>query len=410
MIKKTTNFLQEFSIPLILGVVIALIWANFDYKAYHHFIDYPLLGDIKWFGYSVTLHFLINDIFMVFFFGIAAVEIVQSVLPGGSLNPMRKAVNPLLGTLGGIVGPVGVFFLLCAMVPMDNLFSDEISMQNILRGWGIPTATDIALAWLIARFIFGKHHPAISYLLLLAIVDDAIGLAIIAIFYPDPMHAVNPTYLLLIVVGMLIAFGMRKMKLKNMLWYVLISGTLCWLGLIKAHLHPALALVFVVPFMPASEKKIKHAELFEDEKEEHSTLTSFEHIFKLPVDLGLLGFGLANAGVVFSSLNQITWIILASLLIGKTVGITGLAMLGQWCKMDLPKGINFYTLIIIGIIASIGLTVALFISQEAYLNPDLQNAAKMGALFSSGAALLAFVMIKIFPAAAKDKPHKKKKK
>ena len=62
------------------------------------------------FGHYVTLHFLINDIFMVFFFGIAAKEITEAALPGGSLNPIKKAINPLLATLGGVLGPVAVFF------------------------------------------------------------------------------------------------------------------------------------------------------------------------------------------------------------------------------------------------------------------------------------------------------------
>jgi len=405
--KRTINMLQEFSVPLIAGVVFALVWANTNPEGYAHFLHYPIFGhDYTILGHEINFHFLMNDIFMVFFFGIAAVEITQSILPGGSLNPISKAVNPLMGTLGGVVGPVGVFFLLCAVMPMDGILTEGtlvdgvltggINMDSILNGWGIPTATDIALAWLVARLVFGNSHPAVSYLLLLAVADDAIGLGIIAIFYPDPNYPVEIYYLGLTVLGMIIAFALRKMNVKNMWIYLLTAGLLSWLGLIMAHLHPALALVFIIPFLPAdTNASHRHDQLFEDELQDHSTLVHFEHRFKLIVDLGLLGFGIANAGVVFSNINSITWIILASLLVGKTLGITVLGYGAQLIGFKLPDGMNLRTLILSGVVAALGLTVALFVAGEAYTNPSLQGAAKMGALFSGGAAIVAIVLGKI---------------
>ncbi|MBI3598862.1 MAG: Na+/H+ antiporter NhaA, partial [Nitrospirae bacterium] len=158
--------LFEYSERLIEGVVIALVWANTDYASLHNFLHWSPFGEQSF----LNFHFLINEILMVFFFGIATKEITQACLPGGALNPIKKAVNPLLGTFGGVIGPVCVYFLFV-----------RITGNNALaRGWAIPTATDIALAWLVARLVFGEGHPAISFLLLLAIADDGIGLAIIA--------------------------------------------------------------------------------------------------------------------------------------------------------------------------------------------------------------------------------------
>ena len=399
-LKKAINFLQEFSIPLIMGVVCALIWANTNEHGYHHFLDYPFLGEnFKILGHTVTFHFLINDLFMVLFFGIAAVEITQAVGPGGSLNPISKAINPLLGTLGGVVGPVATFFVLCKIIPMDNLIQGNVDLPAILNGWGIPTATDIALAWLVARLVFGAKHPAVSYLLLLAVADDAIGLGIIAVFYPDPAHPVEVTYLLLTVLGMLVAFGLRKKNVHNMWLYVILGGGLSWLGLIMAHLHPALALVFIVPFMPNSTPAQPHGELFDDEDHDnhgHSTLVDFEHTHKLFVDFGLFGFGLANAGVLFAGISQVTWIILASLIIGKTLGITILGYGGQFLGFKLPEGMNLGSLVVAGVVAGLGLTVALFVAGEAYTDPGLQGAAKMGALLSVAAAPIAIILGKMF--------------
>ena len=390
-LKQTINFLQEFSIPLILGVIGALIWANVDIASYQSFVNYVLFP-FTIFGHKMTLHFLVNDIFMVFFFGIATVEIVQAVSEGGSLNPISKAINPLYATVGGVIGPVLLFFLLCYLLPLQDLL-EHTSFREVINGWGIPTATDIALAWLIARMVFGKNHPAVSYLLLLAVADDAIGLIIIAVFYPDPAYSVEIGYLALSLLAMGAAFSFRKYNVKSFIPYIAIAGTLSWCGLIMAHLHPALALVFVVPFMLTSQKK--HGEMFEDEPQ-HSTLIDFEHAFKLFVDFGLFAFGLANAGVLLTEVNSLTWIILSSLIIGKVLGISFFGILGDKMGFGLPQGMNYKSLVIAGLIAGLGLTVALFVSGEAYHQPFLQNGAKMGALFSLIVAPIALFLGNIF--------------
>ena len=91
---KTINILMEFSLPLIFGVIAALVAANWDYHAYHVIVDYPVFGEgAEILGHPITAHFLINDIFMVFFFGLCAKEVTEACLPGGSLNPLRKAMR-----------------------------------------------------------------------------------------------------------------------------------------------------------------------------------------------------------------------------------------------------------------------------------------------------------------------------
>ena len=82
-------------------------------------------------------------------------------------------------------------------------------------GWGVPTATDIALVWLVARSVFGATHPAFNFLLLHAVADNAIGLGIIAIFYGEPEHPANPLFLLFVLLGMTVAFGLRKRDVQS---------------------------------------------------------------------------------------------------------------------------------------------------------------------------------------------------
>jgi NhaA family Na+:H+ antiporter len=186
-----------------------------------------------------------------------------------------KAINPLMATLGGVVGPVVIYLVLNHFIGSE-LFS---------RGWGIPTATDIAFAWLAARMVFGSSHPAVSFLLLLAVADDAIGLAIIAVFYPDPNFPVEPAWLSLTALGMLLALGLRLGRVRTYWPFVLFGGGLSWAGLFKAHLHPALALIFIIPFLPHAPREKKH--FFEEDLEDRTPLSQYEHDWKVVVDFAL---------------------------------------------------------------------------------------------------------------------------
>ena len=286
---------------------------------------------------------------------------------------------------------------------MSLLYGPTDDLATLRRGWGIPTATDIALAWLVARTVFGKGHPAINFLLLLAVADDAIGLAIIAIFYGDPHIPVRPEFLLLILLGMATAYGMRRAGLKSWIPYIGICGTLSWFGLSLAHLHPALALVFIVPFLPgprrdiglfAGEDEIDRMgeALADDLQMEHSTLYQFEHQLKLFVDLGLFFFAFTNAGVVFASIGTMTWLILGSLVIGKTLGVTLLGLLAVKLGFPLPARMGFRELVMAGFVAALGLTVALFVAGAAFTDPTLLGQAKMGALFSGFVGLAAILL------------------
>ncbi len=372
-VRQRIDLMREFSVPLVLGVAVALVWANLSPENYSRFLYNHFFG-------RLSFHFVTNDIFMVFFFGIAAVEITQSCLPGGDLNPPGKAVNPLLATLGGVLGPAVVYLVLNHFIGSDTL----------RRGWGIPTATDIAFAWLVAKAIFGERHPAVSFLLLLAVADDGIGLAIIALFYPDPRVPPQSAWLLLTAAGVLMALIMKRRKVLNYWPYVLIGGGLSWTGLFKSHLHPALALVFIIPFLPHASRESKR--FFEEDVADRSALSRFEHEWKVIVDFGLFMFGLANSGVAFSSAGTATWLVFVSLLVGKIGGIFFLGTVARKSGFPLPSGMKAKDLLLVSVIAGIGFTVALFIAGEAFSDPVVQGAARMGAILSFSAALIALAL------------------
>lgn len=369
--KEIIQACRDASLPLIAGVSLALVMANAAPHTYHKIIDTPLIGE------EISIHWIVNDVFMALFFAIAAVEIVHSLRPNGPLNPPKKAVTPLMATLGGVAGPIIIFFILNALIGSPEYSS----------GWGITTATDIALSWLVAKMVFGNDHPAIKFLLLLAVVDDAIGLMIIAIFYPSPDAPFTPIWLLLIPLAMLIAYFMKRMNVHSFMAYILICGTISWFGMHTAGLHAALAMIFIVPFMPVE-----------------SALHNFERKVAPIVDFGLFFFGFSAAGVEVSTMSVLSLIIMLSLIIGKAGGIYFMTAFAVKLKYPLPEGMTLRDARFIGIIGGVGLTVALFVCESAYVDAGLVSAAKMGALGSLLAAVIAIAASRVRK--SKHKPLK----
>ena len=260
-----------------------------------------------------------------------------------------------------------------------------------------------------ALVVFGPGHPAIEHLLLLAIVDDAIGLIIIAVAYGDTANGPMEWWWLgLVFVGIIVAWGLKKMKVMRWELYVCLAGPFTWFGLLMSSLHPALALAFVVPFMPNSmpNKAGAHGEgrggedsdddddddddessskKEHDAEGNHAPLHKFEHDLKWFVDCVVLFlFGLTNAGVKLDGVGPLTLSIMMSLVVGKTAGIGLFTLFAvKVLRIPLPRGMAMADVWLLGFIAAIGLTVALFVAGEAFRDaPILQAEAKMGALLS----------------------------
>lgn len=376
---------------LLAGTVVALIWANLDHTSYEYFVEAPLF-ESTWLnpeGGHISFHFLVNDLFMVLFFGIAMKEVSESFLPGGALSSLRKAAMPAVATAGGVVGPVAVFFGLHALVDPRPSF---------LGGWAIPTATDIAYCWLFASWIFGRRHPAVSFLLVLAVLDDLIGMSIIATFYASGIHV---PWLGLVAVGMLACEVFRRNGVTSFWPYILVGGPLVWIGLMYTGVHAALALVPVVPFMPHAERDSGMFEGFEKEASA-DTMNRFEHVFEPIVDVGLFGFGLANAGVLLTGdafASPATWVIFTALLVGKTGGIWLFCAVGNRFGLELPECLDLRQTVVLGMVAAVGFTVALFVTSVAIdtgkVPEQLGGMLKLGALLSFAAGPLAMLVSKM---------------
>ncbi|MBM1815015.1 Na+/H+ antiporter NhaA [Pseudosulfitobacter pseudonitzschiae] len=411
---RVWSFLTNYSLLLIVGALIALVWANIDADSYHHFIhlalwDHAPIGHLHPAAdgheayRTLTLHYLVNDLLMALFFAIAAKEVWEAViLRNGSLRG-KKAATPLIATLGGMLGPVTVYLGL-AMIIGSSTF------DAVANGWAIPTATDIAFSYLVGRIVFGAGHPAVRFLLLLAIADDAAGLIILAVFYPSGQLA--PEWLLLSLVaavGVFLLFNWLPRRIdrgnqdrsastwvRTKLTFIpyLLAGCASWYGFMAAGLHPALGLLPIVPTIPHADRAFG---LF-SEAEQYLTdlLNQMEHALKHPVEIILFFFGLLNAGVAFSSIGEATWLVLFGLLLGKPAGI----FLFGWIAarplgLGIPEGMRIIDLLVVGCVAAIGFTVSLFIAAVAFDAGPVQDAAKMGALFSFAAAIISIMAGKL---------------
>ena len=405
---RVWNFLNEYSLLLIIGAVIALIWANLDYASYYEFVEFKIwdkapIGVVHGDYRTLTLHYLVNDVLMALFFAIAAKEVWEAViLKNGSLRG-KKAATPLFATAGGMLGPIAVYLGIALIMGSDTY-------DAVANGWAIPTATDIAFSYLVGRVVFGAGHPAVRFLLLLAIADDAVGLIILAIFYPSGELA--PQWLLMSLAAAVTVFVLANWLPRyldrgnqarpNSTWVrknlhfvpYFIAAAFSWYGFMRSGLHPALGLLPIVPTIPHADRAFGF--FAEAETYLHDLLNVMEHALKRPVEVILFFFGLLNAGVQFSSMGDATWLVLAGLLIGKPVGI----LLMGWIaavplRLGIPEGMRIIDLVVIGCVAAIGFTVSLFVASVAFEAGPVQDAAKMGALFSFAAAIISIIAGKL---------------
>ena len=352
------------SLLLLVGTIAAVLWANLDLGSYDR-VAHPL-------------HFWVNDVGMVFFFALAAKEVFEATLPGGPLASPRQAMAPLAAAVGGMAVPALIYVAL----------TSSVGPAELSRGWAIPCATDIAFSAMIARLIFPNGHPAIPFLLLLAIADDALGLMILAIFYPSGTVSVAALGILM-TAAVLAAVWLKRRRIRNFWPYVLGPGSLSWAALYFGGFHPALALVPIVPFMPHSPRDLG---LFDPrENRRADTLSQFEHWWATPVQFVLLLFGLANAGVPFAQVGSGTYFVLAGLLLGKPIGIVLFSRAARLAGASLPAGLHLGDVVVVGITAAIGFTVSLFFATAAFPTGAALAETKMGALLSFSAAPLALI-------------------
>ena len=333
----------------------------------------------------------VNDGLMAVFFLLVGLEIEREIYIG-ELADFRNALLPILAAAGGMLIPAGFHFL----------FNHGRPEQ---AGFGIPMATDIAFALGVLSLLGNKVPASVKiFLTALAIIDDLGAILVIAIFYTKGLAL---AWLVGAAAILLLLLIFNKLKINKLVFYVL-PGILLWYCMLRSGIHATLSgvlLAFVIPFRksaatPGSTQAggaaTQHVE------DTHNPSYRLQHFLHKPVAFGILPlFALANTGILFSTgwpqglLSANSLGILIGLILGKPVGILLcclLAIRAGWCRM--PEGMRWSHLLGAGLLAGIGFTMSIFITNLAFSDAGMIQNSKIAILFASLlASCLGFVAL-----------------
>jgi NhaA family Na+:H+ antiporter len=362
-----SRFAVEHLLLLPLGAAIAMVWVNTLPESYYRF--------------TYAIAFAVNDVAMMFFFALMTKEVVEATAPGGVLHPWRRALLPVIAAIGA------------TMVPalLHGPVVDALEEPMLEVGWPVTFATDIAVSYFFARLIFGLH-PAIPFLLLLAIASDALGFLALAVFHPTiDLHL--GVGALIMAAAIALACGLRWARVRSFWPYLVAAGSVSWYALYWSGLHPALALVPIVPFLPHAPRD---PGFFVDARPTaRDALSQLEIWWKYPAQVALFFFGLVNAGVPLHALEPGTWGVPIAVIGGKPLGILIAAGAALAAGLRLPHRVGWRELIVVGFIAAIGFSIGLFFCAALLPAGQLRSETGMGVLLSLAGAPLAIVTARL---------------
>ncbi|MEM9085961.1 MAG: Na+/H+ antiporter NhaA [Pseudomonadota bacterium] len=373
------DFLKQESaggIVLIASAVLALIIANSPLApAYFDTLESKLNLSYGAFEINKPLLLWINDGLMAVFFFLIGLEVKREML-SGQLSSLDKASLPLMAAIGGMAVPALVFVAFNWGEP-DNI-----------NGWAIPAATDIAFALGILSLLGPRVPVAMKALLLaVAVIDDIGAITVIALFYSGE---IKTDMLIGAAVVYALLFVINRMRIASGMPYVVLT-VIMWVFVLKSGVHATLAGVAAGMMIPTQTRENTNL-LYEMEH----TLHKWVAFLVIPV------FGFANAGVSLIGVSPAMILeplplgITLGLLIGKQIGIVGMAWIGVKIGFaKLPEGIGWRKIHGLSLLAAIGFTMSLFIGGLAFDDPAQVDAVKIGVLGGSlVAALLGFFLLK----------------
>ena len=335
---------------------------------------------------NLTIQKVVNYLLMTLFFFVIGLEIKRE-LTTGHLASFKKALMPLLAALGGIAVPALIYL--------------AIAGREAPGGWGVPVATDIALAvGLLAMLGSMVPESLRSFLLGIAVIDDIVAILIVAFVYSS---GIKFSWLAMGLVVVLAVVSLQKVNVSSVVAY-LVLGILLWFALYKTGVHPTIAGVILGLLTPNIPRQIKKGS--GGDSDSYSVIEWLEHklhpysaFFCVPI------FAFANTGVVVNSetLSQasksvIAWGIFFGLVAGKPIGILATTIAAAKLNVaDFPRGASKSLLAATGSTAGIGFTVAIFIAQLAFKDPQIQELAIISVIFASVvSALISVLLFRIF--------------
>jgi Na+:H+ antiporter, NhaA family len=430
LVKKIIYPLQEFikaesfsGILLLFVTLFALAWANSPWSdSYDQVWNSVLTIQFGEFGLSKAAILWINDGLMAIFFFVVGLEIKRETLTG-ELSSFRTATFPVMGAIGGMVVPAGIYaFLNQGQAGFD--------------GWGVPMATDIAFAIGILTLLGNRIPLSLKlFLVAYAIVDDIGAVLVIALFYTSQLNMLS-LWIAFLVFGILLILS--SIRSRN-IWIYVLLGIIMWVAFLKSGVHATVAGILLAITIPARQKITEgdfvsstdtilgelhalhaghHSSTERKEgdfqaavhtietncEEVMSPLNRLEHSLHPWVAYVIMPiFALANAGILIDSSltsdfnNPLSWGIIAGLVIGKPVGILLFTALSSATRLaPKPAAYSWVQLIGASLLGGIGFTMAIFIANLAFAGSELLPMAKFAILCASFAAgVLGYLLLRV---------------
>ncbi len=351
---------------LLISAILALIISNSNLsETYFSTLEKYIFIGINKYGIKLSVLHWINDALMAIFFFFVTLEIKREFIEG-ELSNLKQAMLPIVGAIGGMLVP--------ALVYVYINYGDT----ETLRGWAIPSATDIAFSLGVLSLLGSRVPISLKvFLTALAIIDDLGAIIIIAFFYSGDLNII---YLGLIILAFLALLILNKFNIKKFLPYLLI-GIFMWDFTHQSGIHATIAGVLLASTIPHRKKP-----------KEHSMLIKIEHAISPYVAFGIMPlFAFANAGVSLEGLSLSSFAskvplgILLGLFVGKQFGVFIFSYLSIKFKIaQMPTNANWINFYGVGVLTGIGFTMSLFVGNLAFVeNMNYMDGVKIGVLGGS---------------------------
>jgi len=339
---------------------------------------------------NLTILKSINYVLMTIFFFVVGLEIKRE-LTSGHLSSFKKAIMPFVAAIGGMALPAGIYLAIAGRVDAN--------------GWGVPVATDIALAVGLLALVGSSAVASLrSFLLALAVIDDIGAILIIALIYST---GVNFSWIAAGAIAIATIHTFKKLGATSTFVYVLL-GVALWYCMYKSGVHPTLAGVVLGLMTPNIVKvKSKMKDLEDNQVSVIEWLEERIHPWSSFVIIPLFAF--ANTGVIITNQSitdainsPIAWGIFAGLVLGKPIGVLAAVILARKIRLGhYPQDAKSIDLLATGSAAGIGFTVAIFIANLAFSDPATQDLAVFSVIIAS--IVSALISLLLFKVVAKKK-------
>ena len=364
---------------LLIAAVIALILSNTNLRDYYFdILNIHILIGTKNFGLDLSIIHWINDALMAVFFFIVTLEIKREFIQG-ELSKPKQALLPIIGAVGGMALPALIYIII------------NFETGYTLRGWAIPSATDIAFSIGVLSLLGSRIPISLKvFLTALAIIDDLGAVIIIAFFYSSELQYIN---LLLMLASFITLLTLNKLGIKKFLPYLLI-GLFLWYFTYGSGIHSTISGVLLAITIP-----------HRNHEKDYSLLLKLEHVLSPYVAFGIMPlFALANAGVILDdiSINRMSAPvplgILCGLFFGKQIGVFLFSFLSVKFKLaEMPSNSNWIKFYGVGILTGIGFTMSLFVGNLAFADySNNLDGVKIGVLAGSFLSALVGYFVLLF--------------